>query len=466
MKEQLLQFIWRYQYFNRPKLYTETGEALQILSPGDLNTHQGPDFLNAAIRIGNTYWAGNIELHIKTSDWDRHAHQHDRNYRNVILHVVWENDMAAGGALPLLVLQHRVPKWLLGKYSEWMNHRRFIACEGQLPQVSGNTWEGWKQRLVEERLYRKSLFIRDALAETHQHWEEVTWWLLARNFGLPVNTGSFEAMARNLPISVLARHRGNVGQLEALLLGQAGLLEEAFGEEYPLFLQKEFRYLRKKYRLPAPSSPIFFLRMRPGNAPLVRLAQLAGLLSRCAAWFVTIKEADSPEDLKPLLRVTASAYWDRHYGWGTAGPGREAVGQTGMAGNAGDGMGKALAGAGDNRDGMGNALAGARDDGAVRPKRIGRQMMDSILINTAAPLLFAYGWLRGEKTLRDKALRWLAAIPPEKNALIAGWGHQGVYGKHAADTQALLELKTRYCDPKKCLQCAIGHFLLGEATPG
>jgi len=324
------------------------------------------------------------------------------------------------------VLQHRVPKWLLGQYEAWMNRRSFIACEGQLPQVGEKTWEGWKQRLVQERLYRKSLFIRDALEENHQHWEEVTWWLLARNFGLPVNTGSFEAMARSLPISVLARHRGNVGQLEALLLGQAGLLEEAFEEAYPISLQKEFRYLRQKYRLPVPSSPVLFLRMRPGNSPVIRLAQLAGLMTRCHSWFVTIKEADSPEELRPLLSVTASSYWDRHYGWAAAGG----------------------------------------DAATVRPKRIGKQMVDSILINTAVPLLFAYGWLRGEKAFKERALRWLAAIPAEKNALIAGWGRQGVYGKNAADTQALLELKSRYCDPKKCLQCAIGHFLLGEATPG
>ena len=446
MKEQLLQFIWRFQYFRRPQLHTEAGEPLQILSPGELNTHQGPDFLNASIRIGNTFWAGNIELHVRTSDWTKHSHQKDRHYRNVILHVVWENDVPAGAggsepaaadevnrandgggsepagerAIPLLVLQDRIPKLLLHQYSAWMNNRSFVACERQLPQVGEKVWFGWKRQLLEERLYRKALFIRDCLEQNHQHWEETTWWLLARNFGFPVNTASFEAVARSLPLPLLARHRGRVEQLEALLLGQAGLLEGDFREGYPLFLQNEFRYLRKKYRLPLIHPSVLFLRMRPGNFPAIRLAQLAGLLSMSASWWATIRETGSSGEMKKLLSVTASSYWNTHYGWGKAGT-------------------------------------------SPRPKNLGDQMKESILINTCSPLLFAYGWLRAEPVLRDKALEWLGAAAAEKNALVAGWGRQGVYSKTAMDTQALLELKSRYCNPKKCLECAVGNFLLGEA---
>lgn len=516
MKEQLLQFIWRYQYFYRPQLHTEAGEPLQILAPGELNTHQGPDFLNALIRIGNTFWAGNIELHIRTSDWKRHAHQKDKHYSNVILHVVWENDVAAGaegtepigggmetdntgsihdagggreadktgsthGAgdnmetdktgsihdeggrepigrkgigdegmnragdgvgrgsvaerkIPLLVLQDRIPKVLLSKYEEWMNNRSFVACERQLPQVGQSTWSAWKQQLLEERLYRKALFIRDCLEQNQQHWEETTWWLLARNFGFPVNTASFEAVARSLPLRLLARHTGRVEQLEALLLGQAGLLEGDFGEEYPLFLQNEFHYLRKKYRLPVIHPPVLFLRMRPGNFPAIRLAQLAGLLSLSTSWWATIKEADSPEALNGLLAVNASLYWNTHYGL--------------------------------ERNVKATEWKVQPFTKPSRPKNLGAQMKESILINTWSPLLYAYGWLRGEPVLRQKALRWLAAVPAEKNALVAGWGRQGVYAKTAMDTQALLELKTRYCDPKKCLECAVGNFLLGEAGAG
>jgi hypothetical protein len=426
MKEQLLQFIWRYQYFNPRQLYTEAGDPLQIISPGTINTHQGPDFLDAGIRIGKTSWSGNIELHVKTSDWNKHAHQDDKNYRNVILHVVWENDLPmhtdlppeAGPAgastdrnIPLLVLQHRIPKLLLGKYTAWMNHRSFVACERQLPQVGEKTWSDWKQQLLEERLQRRAGLIQDCLMQNNQHWEETVWWLLARNFGLPVNTASFEAIARSLPLRVLARHRNRVDQLEALLLGQAGLLEKDFIEAYPLSLQKEFRYLRKKYSLPVIHPSVLFLRMRPGNFPGIRLAQLAGLLSLSTSWFALIKEADSPRALKKLMTVTASPYWDDHH------------------------------------------LPSG-------PKKLGEQMKDNILINTGTSLLFAYGHLRGERAFQDKALRWLREIPAEKNALVTGWGRQGIYSKNAADTQALLELKTRYCDPKKCLECAVGSFLL------
>ena len=443
MKEQLLQFIWRYQYFYRPQLHTESGEPLQILSPGEHNTHQGPDFLNASIRIGNTFWAGNIELHIRTSDWTKHAHQKDRNYHNVILHVVWENDVPAGAEgsepaggrkIPLLVLQDRVPKLLLSKYEEWMSNRSFVACERQLPQVGEPTWTSWKRQLLEERLYRKARFIRDCLAQNRQHWEETGWWLLARNFGFPVNTAVFEAVARSLPLRLLARHKDRIEQLEALLLGQAGLLEGDLREEYPLLLQHEFRYLRQKYRLPVIHSPVLFLRMRPGNAPAIRLAQLAGLLSLSTSWWARVKETDSAIELRHSLAVSASPYWNTHYGL----------------------------------ESRSRATGSDRQAFIIqpRPKNLGAQMKDSILINTWSPLLFAYGWLRGEPVLQQKALRWLAAVPAEKNALIAGWGRQGVYGKTAMDTQALLELKTRYCDPKKCLECAVGNFLLGEDGAG
>lgn len=475
MKEQLLQFIWRYQYFNRVQLCTEAGEQLQILSPGEINTHQGPDFLQAVIRIGNTCWAGNIELHIKASDWKRHAHQHDKHYNNVILHVVWENDMGDAGEtwslfgdglsdgwahggrnIPLLVLQHRVPKLLLGKYEEWMNRRSFIACERQLPQVGRQTWIDWKRKLLEERLYRRTHWIRDNLEQSHQHWEAVTWWLLARNFGLPVNTLSFEAMARSIPLPVLVRHRERVDQLEALLLGQTGLLEGDMAEAYPLLLQREFRHLRAKYRLPVHSADLLFLRMRPGNMPAVRLAQLAGLVSRSGSLFARVKEAASPEELRPLLTVAASSYWDTHYSWSS---------QRGAGGQWGSQQLKS-GGEAEKPDEAGPFERRPAESGGgmtSRPKITGKQMVESILINTAVPLLFAYGVLRGEKGLKDKALRWLEAIPSEKNALVTGWGRQGVNIEHAADTQALLELKTRYCDPKRCLQCNIGHFLLGEA---
>ncbi|HZE83730.1 MAG TPA: DUF2851 family protein [Puia sp.] len=489
MTERLLQFIWRSQYFNHHELSLENGEALQIVRPGELNAHQGPDFSWAALRIGNTEWFGHIELHLLASGWTKHAHEGDKHYNNVILHVVWENDLPAGGSaepaevqrngsgtqadepglkrdrnIPVLVLSHRVPKLLLGKYEEWMKSRAFVACERQLragaaggpgnempPQ--GNmeeVWASWKRRLLAERLQRKTMLIQEWLGQNNQHWEETAWWLMARNFGFPVNAGSFEAIARSLPLSILARHRHRPEQLEALLLGQGGLLEQEFSEEYPRWLQKEFRYLRGKYRLRPAHEPLLFLRMRPANFPGIRLSQLGCLLHSSGSWFTRTKEASSTAELKEMLSAAAGSYWDDHFTWGNAPMGKAGD----RAGEFGDGpTGKMeLRGEG--------GQPGRAEGRAGRKKALGMSMKENIIINTLVPMLYAYGVLRSERSCREKALRWLGEAGAEKNSLLAGWARLGISGRNAADTQALLELKKQYCDPRKCLECAVGKALL------
>ncbi|HMH22775.1 MAG TPA: DUF2851 family protein [Puia sp.] len=486
MTERLLQFIWRSQYFNHHELSLENGEILRIVSPGELNAHQGPDFLWAEVRIGDTGWFGHIELHLRASGWKKHRHEEDGNYNNVILHVVWENDLGGEGGelrkgagerradrpdagsekerdIPVLVLGHRVPKLLLGKYEEWMNSRSFVACERQLLQVTGTgwpaeegeIWTGWKRRLLEERLQRKTIFIGECLKQNKQHWEETAWWLMARNFGYPVNAGAFEAIARSLPLNILARHRTNQDQLEALLLGQGGLLEQELAEAYPRALQKEFRYLRTRYRLRPVHEPLLFLRMRPANFPAIRLSQLGSLVQRTGSWFARTKEAMSVGELKEMLTAEAGSYWDDHYTWGKGGDicGKEGVIWTEESPEYEDG---------DTRRKEGEP---AGKQGRVkRKKMLGESMKDNILINTLAPLLYAYGVLRRERACREKALRWLGEIRAEKNSLLAGWARLGIRNRHAADSQALLELKTRYCDPKKCLGCAVGRALLRKTA--
>jgi uncharacterized protein DUF2851 len=282
--ERLLQFIWQLGYFNKNSLATTNGQTLQIIFPGNYNTNQGPDFSQARIKIDNTIWAGNIELHVKTSDWEKHRHQGDKNYDSVVLHVVWEDDSHSHQSLenetekPLSVLElkDKVSKLLLSRYEDLMHSSTFIPCQEIVQSVPEIIWKAWKERLMAERLIRKAATIENYLRQNNFHWEETCWWLLARNFGLNVNSDAFELIARSISMPVLSKHKHQVNQLEALLFGQAGLLKEKFIEDYPRMLQKEYKFLRSKYGLiPVPCS-VFFLRMRPGNFPTIRLAQLAG----------------------------------------------------------------------------------------------------------------------------------------------------------------------------------------------
>jgi len=304
MTERLLQFIWQFQYFNKGELTTTSGEPLQIIFAGQYNTNQGPDFSNAKIKIGTTTWAGTVELHLRTSDWNRHRHQADSNYNNVVLHVVWQDD-GLPAHVPVLELNTRVPGVLLQRYEELMQSVSFIPWEKSIHTVRDITWISWKDRLLAERLLRKSEQVEIYLRQNNYHWEETFWWLLARNFGIKVNAEVIEEIARTIPLNILAKNKTQIHQLEALLLGQAGLLTGNFEEDYPVMLQKEYQFQKHKYGLQPCKSPVFFLRMRPGNFPTIRLAQLAMLIHDSVHLFAKIKEATSVQDVKSWLELTA-----------------------------------------------------------------------------------------------------------------------------------------------------------------
>jgi Protein of unknown function (DUF2851) len=416
MTERLLQYIWQFQHFNKSELLTIEEEPVQIIHPGTYNTNQGPDFIDAKIKTGNTTWAGSIELHINSSDWKNHKHTGDDNYKNVILHVVWQHDIDLQLPFSTLVLEDKISKFLLVKYNELMNANSFIACEKMIHQVNQLSWISWKERLLVERLQSKSLLIFEYLKKNNNHWEETFWWLLAKNFGVKVNSDAFEKIAQSIPINILAKHKNQIHQLEALLLGQAGLLEGDFTESYPQLLQKEYKFLRNKYQLQKVEAPLFFLRMRPANFPSVRLAQLAMLVHSSLHLFSSIKESKTVKQVKALLDVTANDYWHYHY---------------------------------------------LPDEAsAFKKKNLGTQMIDTILINTVAPVLFAYGLYHKEDSYKEKALQWLTEIAAEKNAITKGFVALGVENANAFDSQALLRLKNDYCNKKRCLDCAVGNRLL------
>lgn len=416
MTERLLQYIWQFQYFNKSVLTTCDEEQVEIIQPGIYNTNQGADFLNAKIKISNTVWAGNIELHINSSDWEKHKHTGDDNYKNIILHVVWQNDMAIQQPFPVMELHNKVSKLLLSRYDELMNSNTFIACERNLHSIEPIIWTMWKERLLVERLQQKSTVVLQYLEQNNYHWEETFWWLIAKNFGIKVNAEAFEEVARSISMNVLAKHKNQIHQVEALLFGQAGLLKTDFDESYPAMLKKEYAFLAKKYSLQPGNISLHFLRMRPSNFPTIRLAQLAMLIHSSTHLFSSIKEMSSYKEVTALLNVTANDYWHYHY--------------------------------------MFDELS------SYKEKNMGIQMINNVLINTIVPVLFAYGQYHDEPSYKDKALQWLEEIAAEKNTITQGYMQLGISHKNAFDSQALIQLKNDYCNKKRCLECAIGNKLL------
>ena len=395
---------------------------LEVLHPGTLNHHQGPDFQQAHIRIDGIIWVGQVELHIRSSDWFAHAHHQDVLYRNVILHVVWEDDIGNhADPVPVLTLQDRVPKFLLHRYEAWMRSRQFIPCQSELHKVNNLVLTAWKERLLVERLQRKTAMVLSFHNSTRQHWEETFWWMLARNFGMKVNADAFESIAKTLPASLLLRHRNNLVQLESLLLGQANLLDEQFREEYPRLLKREYEFYRTKYSLRSTHMPVYFLRMRPPAFPTIRLSQLAMLLHTTEHLFQQVLETEKPEPVRLLLNVTASGFWDEHYTLEEKAP--------------------------------------------PKPKHLGEQFADNIMLNTIIPVLFAYGCWKREQQYKDRAIQWLQHLPAEQNSILSKFRLMGTTISTAFESQALLELKTQYCDRKRCLDCAVGNSLISLQWP-
>lgn len=421
MRESFLHFLWRWRRFAHRDLLTTQGQSLEILHPGDWNTHAGPDFFNARLRLDDTIWAGNVEMHLKASEWMAHGHQNDSAYDNVILHVVLEEDqpvvLASGQRIPCLELKNRIPANILETYQRLEHERSWIPCESFFTQTPDIVRLNWLDRLLVERLEQKTAAIAAMLETTGNHWEETFYRLLARNFGLKVNAEPFEALARSLPLSMLARHLHHPLQIESLFLGQAGLLQVVFQETYPNELAREYRFLQHKYQL-TPMNPEQwkFLRLRPANFPSIRIAQFSALILQSTQLFSQILEAGSLREIEHLFTVEPGEYWLTHF---------------------------------------------QLDRPSVkRNKTPGRDFIHLLVINTIVPFLFYYGKLKNADRYQKKAFEMLESLPAESNAILDGWRDLGAEAKHAYQSQALIHLKTRYCDAKRCLECAIGNAIL------
>lgn len=422
MKEELLHYIWRYQQYDNRDLLTTAGEDLQIVDPGQYNVDAGPDFLDGQVQVGPTRWHGHIEIHLQSSDWLKHGHAQDPAFQNVILHVVLREDvpirLADNSRIPCLELQHRIDPAMLKTYRKLYVQPAKIPCQNLLPQVPLLTKQWWLDRMCTERLEARTLRIAARLGQNRGDWEKTFYETLAGGFGLRVNREPFEQLAERTPLSILLRHRQQLFQLEALLFGQAGLLQVAFEDAYPTSLREEYQFLQSKYQLrPVAGYPWKFSRMRPAGFPTIRLAQFAMLLHQSDHLFSKALVAETVADISHMLDVQVSGYWATHYRF--------------------DQLGKASA------------------------KRLGGQAVQQIVINVLVPFLIHYGKVRSREGVIARARTLLEDIPPEQNKIIRDWTRLGLSPEHSGDSQALLQLRKEYCQKHRCTECGIGRYLLG-----
>ena len=422
MNESFLHFVWRHGLFDMARLTTKDGDPVSIFSPGMINYNAGPDFFNARIKIGKTVWAGNVEIHQHASDWYRHQHDQDPGYDNVILHVVKIDDRQCFNSkeqpVPSMTLMYA--PHLEANYDELIRSKGWIACQQHFGQIDILALQIWFHGLMTERLQQKTSEIIERLQQNKNNWNETFYQFLARNFGFKTNSLPFEMLSKALPLTILARHKDNLFQIEALLFGTAGLLNrELIGDDYFLSLRQEFSFLYGKYKLRPLEGHLWkFLRMRPVNFPTVRIAQFAGLIHQSSALFSKLTEINDLEKLKKLFQTEASCYWTSHYLFNKKSP--------------------------------------------KKTKHLGNSSFYNIVINTIVPFLFVYGEYHHKPELKDLALDYLGKTPAENNSVIENWRRLGVPVRSAFDTQALMQLKNSYCNPKKCLNCPVGTKLISR----
>lgn len=425
MKEEFLHYIWRLRQFDWKDLKTVAGEKIEVIDTGQLNTNAGPDFLDARIRIGETLWAGNVEIHINASDWTTHGHQRDRAYDNVILHVVFDDNRPIyyknKEPIPCLELRKRIPLKIFTNYEKLLNNEYWIPCQHQFhlaPVISRNLW---LDRLMVERLEQRLDIMSTQLKANQYNWEESFYQFIATAFGLKVNVVPFERLARSLPLLLLTKHKSSLFQIEALLFGQAGLLEGKFEDDYPNRLKKEYSFLSKKYKLkPIAESSWKFLRMRPANFPSIRIAQFATLIYQSVHLFSKILASANVSEIENMFQIKLSTYWHTHYIFDRI--------------------------------------------SSKRKKNLGKSAIHLLIINTIAPFLFLYGQEKANEKYKEKAFQLLEELKPESNIIIKKWRALGVKPKSAYQTQALLQLKNNYCAQKRCLNCVIGNAVLKGKT--
>lgn len=418
VSEKLIQLIWADGLFQQHHLRTVQGHLLSIVHRGSFNRDQGPDFLVACVELDGVRVVGNVEIHGDASDWYKHAHESDPYYANVILHVVWKIQEPIPD-IPTLWLKPFVSEEVIVAYQKLINRPAKIPCSALLNKVDSAQWRQWQESLMMERLAIRSKNIAALLEQAKGSWEELCWWYLANSFGRPVNTQPFDQLAKSVLYKWIQQIRDHPVAVEALLFGQAGFLEGRFDDDYPIVLQKEYYFLRKKWNLSPIHTRWNHLRMRPPSFPMVRLAQMAAFLKAHSRIFSVLKSVDNLEEIIDLFRAEAHEYWKDHLHF-------------------------------DQTSAVGYRVMG------IVPAQM-------LVLNGVIPLLFCYGTINHQQVLVKRALSWLFSLPPEENKFTKWWKAHGVKPIHAASSQALLQLTTCYCAQQKCLDCNIGKWVLTEA---
>jgi hypothetical protein len=423
MKEEFLHYLWKYSLYDPEKLLDSKRNKIHVIRPGEYNRDSGPDFFNARISVEGTVWAGNIEIHTRSSHFDAHGHQNDPAFDNVILHVVAENDKKVFNTRgeEILTAEIKFDPVFYERYISLVNNPYLIACQDDINDIDPFLLRHWLNTLVIERLRCKSELICKILSDTGNDWEETFYRLLARYFGFRINTEPFEMLASALPFRIIRKHADNPFQIEALLFGTAGMLEEglfkeALSDEYYRNLIKEFRILSAKYSLQPIHGWLWkFSRLRPANFPTIRISQLAAMLSVTGGLFSRVLEAGRIKQLKEVFNVTASEYWDDHFVFGK----------------------------------KSRSVA----------KNTGLQATAILLINAVIPVIFVYGHNRDNR-ICERALTFLEEMPAEENSILDEWKEAGIAAESAFYSQALIELRNEYCKRRRCLECRIGSKLV------
>ncbi len=422
--EDFVKYLWKFQKFDKQNLLSVEGQTIEILKTGFTNTDAGPDFSHARIMIDGIEWAGNIEIHVKTSEWFQHHHETNPAYENVILHVVWEADKpvfrADGSQIPTLELKTRTDKNLIKKTKELIDNQLVIPCQNQFKNINSLTKQQALDAAMMQRLEMKAALVLEKWEQNNRDWEQTIYEILAKNFGFKINAEPFEQLARNLPIKVLQKHKENLSVIEAIVFGMAGFLSNSPSDDYKSNLSKDFDFYKAKFNLTTKQlnkSEWKFLRLRPANFPTIRLAQFAALIHHQKSFFSFFTETKDYEEICKLLATTQSDYWQTHYDF-------EKQSTTKMA-------------------------------------ALGKASIENIIINTVVPTLFAYAQTIDNQDLKDRAIAFLDKIKAEKNHITDFWKANGLPIKTAFDSQASIELFNNFCTKKRCLNCAVGIKILG-----